>query len=179
MILLHYYPCSHIKNGIQYTITTLRILFQISHIFQLSYRLTKWLECSPMVQKTWVQSQVASYQKLWKWYLIHLCLTLSNIKYVSRVKWSNPGEGVVPSPTPRCCSYWKGNLLVTLDYDRQLYLLTDSLHYFLSVNSSNTFKMSKDYSKKSLNQNWNPFLGFIRSFTQKVESDWENTLMVE
>ena len=25
---------------------------------------------------------------------------------VSRVKWSNPGEGVAPSPTPRCCSYW-------------------------------------------------------------------------
>ena len=32
------------------------------------------------------------------WYLIPPCLTLSNIRYVSRVKWSNPGEGVAPSP---------------------------------------------------------------------------------
>ena len=27
-------------------------------------------------------------------------VTLSNIRYVSRVKWSNPGKGVAPSPTP-------------------------------------------------------------------------------
>ena len=31
-------------------------------------------------------------------YLIHLCLTLSIIRYVSRVKWSNLGKGVAPSP---------------------------------------------------------------------------------
>ena len=47
-----------------------------------------------MVQETWVQSQVESYQK---WYLIPPCLTLSNIRYVSREKWSNPGKGVVPT----------------------------------------------------------------------------------
>ena len=52
------------------------------------------------------------------------CLTLSIIRYVSRVKWSNPGKGVATSPTPRCCSYRKGSLRVTLDYGRQLYLLT-------------------------------------------------------
>ena len=40
-----------------------------------------------------------------------------------KVKWSNPGKGVVPSPTPRCSSYQKGSLLVTLDYGRQLYFL--------------------------------------------------------
>ena len=39
-----------------------------------------------------------------KWYLIYACLTLSNIRYVSRVKCSNPGKGVAPSPTPRCSS---------------------------------------------------------------------------
>ena len=27
------------------------------------------------------------------------------IMYVSRVKWSNPGKGVVPSPTPSCSSH--------------------------------------------------------------------------
>ena len=41
--------------------------------------------------------------------------TLSNIRHISRVKWSNPGKGVAPSPTPRCCSYGKGSLWVTLD----------------------------------------------------------------
>ena len=43
--------------------------------------------------------------------------------YVSRVKRSNPGKGVAPSLTSRCSSYWKGSLLVGLDYGRQLYLL--------------------------------------------------------
>ena len=33
------------------------------------------------------------------------CLTLSHIRYVSRVKWSNPGKGVAPSWTPRYRSY--------------------------------------------------------------------------
>ena len=49
-------------------------------------------ECSPMARKTWVQSQVESYQRLKKWYLMPLCLTLSIIKYGSRVKWSYPGK---------------------------------------------------------------------------------------
>ena len=61
-------------------------------------------------RETGVQSQVESYQRLKKWYLIPLCLTLSIIRYGSRVKWSNPGKGVSPSPTPWCSSYWKGNL---------------------------------------------------------------------
>ncbi len=33
-----------------------------------------------------------------KWYLIPPCLTLRIIRYGSRVKWSNPGKGVAPSP---------------------------------------------------------------------------------
>ena len=49
------------------------------------------------------------------------CLTLSNIWYVSRVKWSNPGKGVASFPTPQCSSYWKRSLLVALDYGCQLY----------------------------------------------------------
>ena len=52
----------------------------------------------------------AHMQRLKKWYLIPPCLTLSNIRYVSRVKWSNPGKGVAPFPTPQCSSYWKGSL---------------------------------------------------------------------
>ena len=41
--------------------------------------------------------------------------------YVLRVKMSNLGKGLAPFPTPRCSSYWKGSLLVVLDYGRQLY----------------------------------------------------------
>ena len=42
-----------------------------------------------------------------KCYLIPPCLTLSTIRHISRVKWSNLGKEV-PSATPRCCSNWKG-----------------------------------------------------------------------
>ena len=48
-----------------------------------------------------------------------------------RVKWSNPGKGVAPSPTPRCRSYRKGSPRVTLDYSCHLYLL-NSLQIIIS-----------------------------------------------
>ena len=53
--------------------------------------------------------------KIQKWYLMPPCLTLSIIRYVSRVKWSNLRKAVAPSPTPWCNSYRKGSLRVTLD----------------------------------------------------------------
>ena len=56
--------------------------------------------------------------------MIALCLTLSNIRYVSRVKWSHPGKRVLPSPKHRCSSYWKEILLVVLNYCRQLYIVS-------------------------------------------------------
>ena len=79
----------------------------IFHAFFFSFigSLSKWVECSPMVRETWVQSKVASYQTFLKWYLIPPCLTISNIRYVLRIKWSNPGKGVSLSPTPWCSSY--------------------------------------------------------------------------
>ena len=61
-----------------------------------------FLKDSPMARETWVQSQVESYQRLKKWYLMPPCLTLSIIRYGSMVKWSNPGKGVAPFPTPWC-----------------------------------------------------------------------------
>ena len=85
-----------------------------------------------MARETWVQSQVESYQRLKKWYLMPPCLTLSIIRYGSRVKWSNPGKGVAPFPTPWCSSYRKGSLRVTLDYGRQLYFLLINHKAFLS-----------------------------------------------
>ena len=64
------------------------------------------VECLPMARKTGVQSLVVSYQKTKKnWYLITACLTLSIIRYVSRVKWKNPSNGEAPSPTLRYSSY--------------------------------------------------------------------------
>ena len=87
-----------------------------------------------MVRETCVQSQVASYQRLQKWYLIPPCLTLSNIRYVWRVKLSNTWKGVAPSPTPWWISNWKGGLLVALDYSRQLYLVINRKIKNLSYN---------------------------------------------
>ena len=64
-----------------------------------------------------------------KWYLIPLFLTLSIIKYGSRVKWSNPGKGVMSSLTPWCSSYWKGSFKVNLNYGRLLYLYIYISHH--------------------------------------------------
>ena len=105
-----------------------------TYAFSTIGSLALWLEFSPMVRETWVQSQVASYQRPEKRYLIPPCLKLSNIRYVSRIKWSNPREGVVSCPTPRCSSYWKGSLRVVLDYSRQPYLL----YMLLSISSEFT-----------------------------------------
>ena len=101
-----------------------------------------------MVRETWVQSQVASYQRLKKWYLIPPCLKLSNIRYLSRVKWSNPGKGVAPSPTPS--SYWKGSLLIALDYSRQIYLLVSTqlyikYLYLIQMNFPNLYGFKYSY----------------------------------
>ena len=76
-----------------------------------------------------VQSQFESYQGLQKWCLMPPCLTLSIIRFGSRVNCCNAGKGVTPSPTSWCSSYQKWSLRVT-DYGCQFYLL-----YFLSNKS--------------------------------------------
>ena len=64
------------------------------------------------------------------------CLTLSIIRYISRVKWSNPGNGVAPSPTPWCSSYWKGSLRSTsTKVANFIYLLTYSYNVRYKKNS--------------------------------------------
>ena len=47
---------------------------------------------------------------------------LNTQRYKVRIKdkWSHPGKGVAPSPTPGCSNCQKGSLLVTLHYGRQL-----------------------------------------------------------
>ena len=76
-------------------------------------------------------SQVESYQRLKKWYLMPPCLTLSIIRYGSRVKWSSTGKGVTPSPTHRYRSYWKGSLRVILDCGVANFTFTYCLQYYL------------------------------------------------
>ena len=78
-----------------------------------------------------------------KCYLIPPCLTLSIIRYKSRVKWCNPGKRVLPSPTSRCCSYWKGSLRVALDYGHQLYFYLYILNK--SIIFSSTFMHNLSY----------------------------------
>ena len=108
------------------------ITIKNTDLMSLDQRIYKWLslvlwvECSPMAQKTGVQSQVESNQRLKKTFLIHPCLMFSIIRYVSRV---NPGEGVAPSRTLSCSNYWKGSFWVAFDYDRQL-TLEQRMHFF-------------------------------------------------
>ena len=61
-----------------------------------------------------------------KWYLMPPCLTLSIIRYGSRVKWSNPGKGVAPSPIPCVVAiekgaFWSPTLLFTYFQIRAFY----------------------------------------------------------
>ena len=57
------------------------------------------------------------------------CLIPRNIRYGSRIKWSNPGKGVTLSLTHRCCIWWTGHLRIALDYGRQLYSLRAHYHW--------------------------------------------------
>ena len=48
-------------------------------------------------------------------------LNTQHHKVLIKGKWSNPGKGVTPFPTPRCNSYGKGSLRMALDYGRLTY----------------------------------------------------------
>ena len=119
-----------------------------------------------MARETWVQSQVESYQRLRKWYLMPPCLTLSIIRYGSRVKWSNPGKGVAPSPTPWCSKLSKREpsghprlwsptftLLKKPKILRKLFLLDGLLDIFMCKKTSikaTTIKCKYDRTLKSI-----------------------------
>ena len=80
------------KSAQTKSLETYLIILVYIHIYTSS--LAEWIQCSPMAPQTRIQSQVKSYQRLKKWYLIPPCLTLSIIRCVSRVKWRNQGKGV-------------------------------------------------------------------------------------
>ena len=75
-----------------------------------------WVECSPIVRETRVQSQMESYQRLIKWFLMPPGLTFSIVRQGSSVKWSNRGNRSC------CLPYWKRSVRVILNYGRQFYL---------------------------------------------------------
>ena len=79
--------------------------FNDENIYIYIYILAKWVERSLIVRETAVQSQVESYQRLKKSYLMPTCRH-SIIKYGSTVKWSN---------LARWNNYWKGRLWVSLN----------------------------------------------------------------
>ena len=74
-----------------------------------------WYTVKPGHWSKWVEWGSIPGRVIKKWYLMPLCLALSTKRWGSSVKWSNPGNGVAPSPTHRCCSYWKGSLQVIFD----------------------------------------------------------------
>ena len=102
---------------------------------------------SSMLQEVWVQSQLDSYQRLKKWYLMTPSLTLSLIRFGSRVKWSNTGKGVAPLPTPWCYSFWKWSPWVTRDYICQLLYINILWHCtsFLCIERFHWWKRFKRY----------------------------------
>ena len=77
--------------------TVFFLLISVDLLLFFTGPLAHWVECSSMARETGVLSQVKSYKKLKKCYLISPCLTPSIIRHVSRVKWSNPGKWVAPS----------------------------------------------------------------------------------
>ena len=62
--------------------------------------------------------------KIQKMVLDASLLNTQHYKVRIKGKVEQSREGVAPSPTPWCSSYRKGSLRVTLDYGRQLYLLS-------------------------------------------------------
>ena len=75
-----------------------------------------------MVWETWVQSQVERLPKTLKMVLDTSWLNTQEYKVCMKGKVDQSRERSSALNTPRCRNYWKGVLLVTLDYGRQLYL---------------------------------------------------------
>ena len=92
-------------------------------------------------------------------------LNTQQYKVLSRVKWSNPGKGVAASPAPRCSSYWKGSLPVTLDYGRQLYLYCQ---VFVVVGVIIWFNIPFI----------NNFYGFSKNFNHETENIKKSTTLI-
>ena len=94
-IKIHYFTAFKIYQSLSLFLCV--YIYIYIYIYMHVCVLALWVECLPMIRETVVQSQVKSYQRLKKWYLMPTCLTLSTIRWGSRVKWNNQGNGVAPS----------------------------------------------------------------------------------
>ena len=65
--------------------------------------------------------------KILKMVLDITLLNTQQYKVRIKVKVDQSWEKSSALPTPRCCSYWKGSLLVALDYGRQLYFVLNTV----------------------------------------------------
>ena len=80
----------------------LRFLFAYNIFFALNYIKYFYLIqiiCIKLFTIIYSYLIAIIYTSIKKWYLMPPCLTLSIIRYGSRVKWSNPGKRVAPYPT--------------------------------------------------------------------------------
>ena len=68
-------------------------------------------------------------QKTQKMVLDAALLNTQHYKISIKGKWSNPENGVAPSPSARCKSYWKGNVWVTLDWGHALWYISKNIIY--------------------------------------------------
>ena len=93
-VFVLFYGISSIVSYLIANLFFIQINSSISNIVLMSREFTSGLEDRGSIPG-----------RLKKWYLIPRCLKLSIIRYVSRVKWSNPGNRVAPSSTPWCSSY--------------------------------------------------------------------------
>ena len=115
------------------------------------------MECSWMMRESGVQSQVESHWRLKWWYLIPPCLTLSIMRYVSRLKWSNPQKGVARSSTAWCSSYWKGS-------QEKLLTATKNNTVNIKINwTTTTRKQTWDFQRNWISSNMSTIHYYIHS----------------
>ena len=60
-------------------------------------------------------------------------LNTQHYKVQIKGRWSNPGTRVASFQTPRCCSYWKWNLLVALDHGRPTYCIYIYIYIYIYI----------------------------------------------
>ena len=84
--------------------------------------------------------------------LVRPCITFNIIRYESKVRGSSPGNGVTPSPTPWCSSYWKGSLRVTLDESHQLYFISPGISFIVNIWQTD-IKILHDMIEKEITNN--------------------------
>ena len=83
-------------------------------------------------------------------------------------------EGVAPSPTPRCSSYRKGSLQVTLDYGRQLYLLmVENKNPTVYINSGKSVKIEMTLREQKQERNFHIFSYLLHNYFVKLYT-WSN-----